>query len=81
MKRVIFLVMLMCLSMGVCEAQNSRKVKALQGQKAELQKKLKKSQEELNRTQKKVKTGRRISTIWMFNWATDSSIFTDWRPN
>ena len=57
MKRVIFLVILMCLSMGVCEAQNSRKVKALQGQKAELQKKLKKSQEELNRTQKKVKTG------------------------
>ena len=57
MKRVIFLVMLMCLSMGVCQAQNSRKVKALQGQKAELQKKLKKSQEELNRTQKQVKTG------------------------
>lgn len=57
MKRVIFLVMLMCLSMGVCQAQNSRKVKALQGQKAELQKKLKKSKEELNRTQKRVKTG------------------------
>lgn len=57
MKRVIFLVMLLCLSMGVCQAQNSRKVKALQGQKAELQKKLKKSQEELNRTQKQVKTG------------------------
>ena len=57
MKRVIFLMILMCLSMGVCEAQNSRKVKALQGQKAELQKKLKKSQEERNRTQKKVKTG------------------------
>lgn len=57
MKRVIFLVMLLCLSMGVCQAQNSRKVKALQGQKAELQKKLKKSKEELNRTQKRVKTG------------------------
>lgn len=49
--------MLLCLSMGVCQAQNSRKVKALQGQKAELQKKLKKSKEELNRTQKRVKTG------------------------
>ncbi|MGN0234124.1 MAG: murein hydrolase activator EnvC family protein [Bacteroidaceae bacterium] len=57
MKRIIFLVMLLCLGMGVCQAQNSRKVKALQGQKAELQKKLKKSQEELNRTQKQVKTG------------------------
>ncbi len=50
---VFFLVFIPVLSL----AQNSKKVRALKAQKTELQKNLKKSQNELSKTKKKVKTG------------------------
>ena len=57
MKRILLLVVMSCLGLGLCHAQNSRKVKALQRQKTELQRTLRKSQDELNRTRKKVQSG------------------------
>lgn len=52
-----------CLIVGVCAmgalGQNSKKVKALKRQKTELQDKLRKSQQELKETTKKVKSGQR----------------------
>ena len=44
-------------------SQNSKKVKALQKQKTELQSTLKKSQDELRQTQKKVKAGEKNITF------------------
>lgn len=63
MRNVCCVRWLACLIVGMCTmgslAQNSKKVKALKRQKTELQDKLRKSQQELKETKKKVKSGQR----------------------
>ena len=51
-------VILLLLSAAPCAAQNSKKVKALKAQQTQLQKNLKKSQQDLAKTKKEVKAGR-----------------------
>lgn len=54
--RLLFLFLIISLP---CFSQNSKKVKALQQQKTELQRTIKKSQNELSKTQKQVQTGQK----------------------
>ena len=51
-------ILLLLLSAAPCAAQNSKKVKALKAQQTQLQKNLKKSQQDLAKTKKEVKAGR-----------------------
>ena len=51
-------ILLLLLSAAPCTAQNSKKVKALKAQQTQLQKNLKKSQQDLAKTKKEVKAGR-----------------------
>lgn len=63
MTRTLLFLMLILAFPLVAFSQNSKKVKALQKQKTELQKTLKKSQDELRQTQKKVKAGEKNITF------------------
>lgn len=63
MMRRLPLLLLALLLPVLCHSQNSKKVKALQKQKTELQNVLKKSQEELNATKQQVRTGQRNLTF------------------
>ncbi|MBO6059196.1 MAG: peptidase M23, partial [Bacteroidaceae bacterium] len=51
-------ILLLTFTVAPCIAQNSKKVKALKAQQTQLQKNLKKSQQDLAKTKKEVKTGR-----------------------
>lgn len=51
-------ILLLTFIVAPCIAQNSKKVKALKAQQTQLQKNLKKSQQDLAKTKKEVKTGR-----------------------
>lgn len=57
MPRRLLCLLLLFASLLCCQAQNSKKVRALKAQKAELQNTLKKSQTELSNTKKKVQAG------------------------
>lgn len=59
MRRLLSIITLILLLSQICPAQNSKKVKALQKQKTELQNVLKKSQAELDKTKKQVATGQK----------------------
>lgn len=59
MNRFLSSALLFMLFLPICLGQNSKKVKALQKQKTELQNTIRKSQTELNQTKQKVKAGQR----------------------
>lgn len=63
MKKKFVMLLLLTLLSAVAPAQNSKKVKALQKQKAELQNVLKKSQSDLTKTKKEVRKGQQSLTF------------------
>lgn len=72
MRKVLLLFLVSCWTMAV-PAQNSKKVKALQKQKQELQNTIRKSQTELNQTKKRVRTGQQ--TLHFLGQQMDNRLF------